>query len=107
MQSSRRFLILAGILAWSTPILAGAESPYWVEPMRKVHARFTGTPGTLALLGDSITVSLAFWAPLEWSPAQMSPEMAQAHTLVRKYLKPDCWRKWRGPDYGNESGMTI
>jgi lysophospholipase L1-like esterase len=75
--------------------------------MEKVHARFTGTPGTLALLGDSITVSLAFWAPLEHQPPKMSPEMTRAHALVKRHLKPDCWSKWRGPDYGNEGSMTI
>ena len=32
-----------------------------VEPMRKVHARFTGTPGTFAHFGESIKITMAFW----------------------------------------------
>ena len=45
--------------------------PHWLEPMKKVHARFTGTPGTFAQFGDSITVSMAFWAPLRGEPKNM------------------------------------
>jgi lysophospholipase L1-like esterase len=33
--------------------------------------------------------------------------MAQAHALVKGYLKPDCWSKWKGPAYGNNGDMTI
>jgi lysophospholipase L1-like esterase len=75
--------------------------------MKKVHARFTGTPGTLALFGDSITISMAFWAPLRGEPKNMPDDMARAHKLVKSYLKPDCWAKWRGPAYGNNGSMTI
>ena len=83
------------------------ENPTWVEPMKQVHARFTGTPGTLALFGDSITVSMAFWAPLRGQPQGMSPEIAAAHERVREYISPECWTEWRGPDYGNQGRMTI
>ena len=41
------------------------------QPMRKAHARFTGTPGTFAQFGDSITVTMAFWAPLQSKPKNM------------------------------------
>jgi len=34
----------------------------WVAAMKKIHARFTGQKGTLAHFGDSITVTMAFWA---------------------------------------------
>jgi len=99
---------LAGILLLALPgAHAAEEQPYWVEPMHKVHARFTGSAGTLALFGDSITVSLAFWAPLANAPRQMSPAMARDHALVLRTLNPDCWSKWRGAEYGNESSMTI
>jgi hypothetical protein len=83
------------------------EPPAWVEPMKQVHARFAGSPGTLALFGDSITVSMAFWAPLRGEPRGMSPEMASAHERVKEYLAPDCWTNWRGPEFGNEGRMTI
>jgi lysophospholipase L1-like esterase len=86
---------------------ARAADPEWVAPMKQVHARFTGTPGTLALFGDSITVSMAFWAPLRGEPKGMSKEMAAAHKLVKDYMRPEGWDKTRGAKYGNEGGMTI
>jgi hypothetical protein len=27
--------------------------------------------------------------------------------LVKQYLKKECWRDWKGPEFGNEGGMTI
>ncbi|HYH64509.1 MAG TPA: SGNH/GDSL hydrolase family protein [Urbifossiella sp.] len=82
-----------------------AADPAWVAPMRDVHAKFTGTPGTLALFGDSITYSVAFWAPLEG--AKLTGDDAAALATVRGHMKADCWRKWRGDDYGNKGRMTI
>lgn len=79
----------------------------WVSAMRETHARFTGKPGTLALFGDSITVSLAFWAPLSSSPRGLSPELTADLKLVTSHIDPVCWREWRGPEFGNEGGMTI
>ena len=70
-------------------------------------ARFTGTPGTIALFGDSITVSMAFWAPLRGEPKNMSEAMAMTHKLVKAHVRPECWDKWRGPMYGNEGSTTI
>ncbi len=86
---------------------APAAEPDWVGPMQKVHARFKGTPGTFAHFGDSITVSLAYWAPLAGEPKNMSPEMKSALEAVKGHMKPDCWAKWRGPEYGNDGGQTI
>lgn len=83
------------------------DGPAWVGPMKQVHARFTGTKGTLAQFGDSITVTMAYWAPLEGEPRNMPPEMARAHALVKKYMRPECWRKWKGPEYGSNGSMTI
>jgi lysophospholipase L1-like esterase len=84
-----------------------ADPPSWVEPMKKVHARFKGTPGTFAQFGDSITVTMAYWAPLAGTPKNMDPDMAKAHDLVKKYMKPDCWSKWKGSDFGSTGSMTI
>ncbi len=39
---------------------AGPDAKVWVPAMKKVNAKFTGEQGTLALFGDSITVSKAF-----------------------------------------------
>ena len=44
----------------------------WIEPMREVHRRFTGRAGTFAHFGDSITVTMAFWTPLEGKPRNMT-----------------------------------
>jgi GDSL-like Lipase/Acylhydrolase family len=79
----------------------------WVEAMKKVRAKFTGTPGTFAQFGDSITVTMAFWAPLEGTPKNMSPETAAALQSVRKHMKPECWRQWKGPEFGSDGGMTV
>lgn len=89
------------------PLLAAqpVAEPAWVAPMRDAHARFTGTPGTLALFGDSITHSAAFWSPL--AGAKLAGDDAQALALVRAHMKDDCWRKWRGGEYGNQSSMTV
>jgi lysophospholipase L1-like esterase len=86
---------------------AKTKPPDWVEPMKDVRAKFSGKPGTLALFGDSITISMAFWAPLQYEPQNMPDQMAQAHKRVKGYLHADCWSKWRGPDYGNNGSMTI
>ncbi len=78
-----------------------------IEHMREVHARFEGRKGTLALFGDSITVSLAFWAPLAYECRNMPPEMERAVRIVKSYMVPECWRDWRGPEFGNEGRTTI
>ncbi|MBI3821820.1 MAG: SGNH/GDSL hydrolase family protein [Planctomycetes bacterium] len=99
--------ILAGMLI-ARPLNAGDKpAPAWVEPMKKVHARFKGEKGTFACFGDSITVTMAFWSPLAAAPKNMPDDMAKAHTLVKTYMKPDCWSKWKGPAFGNNGSMTI
>jgi hypothetical protein len=87
---------------------AGEEAlPGWATPMREVHGRFRGKAGSLALFGDSITVSLAFWAPLEGGPSKPPEDMKAALESVRAHQLQACWRQWRGPEHGNEGGMTI
>ena len=71
--------------------------------MKKVHAHFKGTPGTLIMLGDSITSSHQFWSPLKEPGKNMSAQMQKDYTLVRAYMKADCWT-WKGAKYGNEGG---
>jgi len=104
------FAMLGFVLAFGASAMAGAQTPedsYWVEPMRKVHARFSGRPGTFAHFGDSITVSLAFWTPLLYEPKNMSAPMREALDLVKGYMRKECWRDWKGPAFGNEGSMTI
>lgn len=98
-------LSLAMIVTFQTA--AVADGPDYVERMKEVHAGFSGTPGTLALFGDSISVSLAYWAPLAGNPQGMSPEAERSLKLVKSYLQPKCWNQWRGAKFGNEGGMTI
>jgi len=102
-----RFTPLAAVALLVASGPARAADPDWVAPMKEVHAKFTGTPGTLALFGDSITNSLAFWAPLETSPEPPDAETAAALGTVRKHMKAESWRKWRGPAFGNEGSKTI
>src|SRR5438046_5113827 len=109
----RRFAWVLVLLSCSlvscsvAPCLAEDSNEARVEPMRKVHARFHGTRGTFALFGDSITVSLAFWSPLAGEPKGLDTAASKALSRVKAYQQADCWRKWRGADYGNEGGMTI
>jgi len=92
----------------SLPAFSATDNPaYWQEPMKQVHSRFHGFTGTFAQFGDSITVTMAFWTPLADAPKEMSPEMARAVNTVKDYMKPDCWRKWKGPEFGNNGSMTI
>jgi lysophospholipase L1-like esterase len=99
--------ITLALIAVLAPGLARAAEPDWVGPMKAVHGKFTGQPGTLALFGDSITISLAFWSPLQGEPKNMSDEMKVAHGLVKKHMSALCWSKWRGPKFGNNGSMTI
>jgi hypothetical protein len=105
IRSGVAFLLAATGLLPGTPVRAA--DPEWVAPMKMVHAAFTGTPGTLGLFGDSITYSLAFWAPWEYAPKTLDADTAKALATVRGHTKADCWRKWRGREYGNESGQTT
>jgi lysophospholipase L1-like esterase len=89
------------------PAQSSRDDKYWIEPMARVHERFTGKPGTFALFGDSITVSMAFWAPLAGEPKGLSPEGAVALKRVKGYMRDECWRDWRGREFGNNGSMTI
>lgn len=84
----------------------GANDKEWIETMRKVHARFSGEPGTFAQFGDSITFSSAFWSPLSVQPKNMSPAVQANYQLVISRLKPDCLNQ-KGPSFGNQGSMTI
>ncbi len=83
-----------------------ADDRACIAAMREVHQKFTGKPGTLAHFGDSITVSLAYWAPLHWDHKNMDAATEKAYAAVEGYMVKDCWDKWRGPAYGNDGGQT-
>ena len=84
-----------------------AHAADWPEAMHKVHAQFKGTPGTFAQFGDSITVTMAFWAPLQWKPKNMDAVALAALERVSRTMNPDCWRAWKGAEFGSESGRTV
>jgi hypothetical protein len=90
--------------------LAPPPGDYWVEPMRKVHARFKGTAGTLSQYGDSITVTMAFLAPYGWSKKidakNMAPDVRRQARLVEGYADLTLWRTWKGGQWGN-TGMMM
>jgi len=99
---------MVAVLVAAGPVSAraAAADEAWVEPMKKVHARFKGEKGTFAHFGDSITVSMAFWASF-WSRKKMDDATQAAYDLVDGYMKKACWREWKGPKYGNTGMMTI
>ena len=84
----------------------GASEKEWIEPMRKVHARFHGAPGMFAQFGDSITFSAAFWSPLSVQPKHMSLAVQANYQLAKSRLKPECLNQ-KGPSFGNQGSMTI
>jgi hypothetical protein len=93
---------LVGLGGW-----IGADNELeWVEAMRRVHQKFSGQKGTFAQFGDSITVTMAFWAPLPYARKNAPPEMERAFQIVNTYMRPECWR-WKGPEFGNEGGKTV
>jgi hypothetical protein len=108
----RTTVFVACLSLTSASTIGAAQEPskdslYWIEPMKKVHARFTGRLGTFAQFGDSITVSMAFWTGLQYERKNAPEAMERAFQLVKAYMRPECWREWKGPDYGSEGGMTI
>ncbi len=86
---------------------APSEGRDWRIEVVRVHARFHGRPGTFAQFGDSITETLAFWAPLKHARKNASPRMERAFRLVEARLRPECWSEWKGPEFGNQGGRTI
>jgi hypothetical protein len=97
-------MFLAVVVA--AAMAAGADDP-WVEPMRKVHAKFTGQSGTVAQFGDSITITMAFFVPLQYGIRNVPADVKPAHDWIRGYVQGRCWRGWKGPQFGNEGRTTT
>jgi hypothetical protein len=107
-KSARRLgsaILLATLVGLGNGIGANDE-PEWVEAMRKVHRKFSGQKGTFAQFGDSITVTMAFWAPLLYARKNAPTEMERAFQIVNAYMRPECWR-WKGHEFGNEGCKTV
>lgn len=113
MKEIRSVVIMLLVMLFALP--AQGQEPneskskerYWVKPMAEVRKKFTGQRGSFAHFGDSITVTLAFWTPLSYSRKNVSPQMEQAYKLVNGYMKKECWRDWKGAEFGNEGSQTI
>ena len=98
---------LLSLVAASATAAEKATPGDWIEPMTQVHSRFSGTKGTFAQFGDSITVTMAYWTPLAGEPKNMNADARQAHMRVKDFMKAECWNKWKGPEFGNNGSMTI
>lgn len=100
-------MLLIGAMA---PAMAQSQAgPPWVEPMRKVHQAFSGTPGQVLQLGDSITYSMAFWSVLGWKDP--SPWLGDDGLPKQPGGRP--WKQVlsgfrdKGKEHGNFSGWTV
>ncbi len=102
------FMVATSSPGWGqeTPVAAPIR-PSWGEAMARVHAGFRGKAGTFAHFGDSITETLASWTPLKYGRKNAPPDMERAFRQVDAYLRPECWRDWKGPEYGNQGGQTA
>jgi len=88
-----------------SPALAG---DYWVEPMRRAHARFEGKKGQCVLYGDSITYSMAFLGTAAWGE-KIAYKNVSAETLVDleavwAHADRAFWRE-RDPSLGHQGAM--
>jgi len=102
----RRMLSVAAVLAvLGFANTQGADD--WVEPMKAVRAKFTGQSGTIAQFGDSITITMAFFVPLQYDIQNLPEDLKDAHAWIRKYVQARCWRGWKGPQFGNEGRTTT
>ena len=106
MWKSVPVLVAAWAVLCGSQRVAGVE-PSWADTARRTHARFGGRPGTLAQFGDSITVTQAFWSPLRGERRNAPPALERAFKAVDAHLRPECWREWKGAEFGSEGGQTV
>ncbi len=87
----------------------------WVEPMKTLNKGFSGTKGQVALFGDSITNSMAFWKVVSWTnPDEFIPgDGSTGKDGLPKKPQNKRWRdiilgvEKRGPENGNQSGWKT
>lgn len=88
----------------------GIQSDGCLNAMKKLHEGFKGQAGYVAQFGDSITYSMAFWAPMDWSDP--TPFIAIDDGLPKSPVN----KRWRdiikgtrakGSQHGNYSGWTV
>ncbi len=102
--------VLFPLLCLATISASAAEKPYWVEPMKTVHAGFHGNAGYVAQFGDSITYSMAFWTPIGWD--EPDTYLTKDDGLPKR-PKEKRWRNTlqgfrdKGGEAGNYSGWRV
>ena len=99
-------VVLLLLLAFAGLAGRAEEAAAWVAPMREVHAKFTGKAGTFAQFGDSITVTFAYWAPLQYERKNLDDVGKRAWGRVSGYMLKECWR-WKGAEFGSDGGKTV
>jgi lysophospholipase L1-like esterase len=91
-------------------LAAGVQSDECITAMQKLHAGFKGQRGYVAQFGDSITYSLAFWAPIGWDEPQQYIALDDGLPKTPEKVR---WRDFvkgtrdKGPDHANYSGWTV
>lgn len=78
----------------------------WVPPMREVRRRFTGTPGTVGLYGDSITYGSQFFGPL-FSNGYAADPKTLADLMRFRETVPAYVADWKLAEHGNQGGWRI
>ncbi|TVQ00340.1 MAG: hypothetical protein EA381_07660, partial [Planctomycetaceae bacterium] len=100
---------LAAVVGVATCHVANGQQPLpdWVPAMRQVAAAGSGEAGVLLNVGDSISYSMAYFAPLQSIDRAKAPrEVVAAAATLDAFLKRECYR-WKGPEHGNASGKTA
>lgn len=99
-------LMAAGLLCAVVPN-GSAEEPDWIAPMRAVPTAGNGEPGVVLNIGDSITYSMAYFAPLQTlNDESLPPPVRESLATVNSHIKTECYR-WKGSDKGNQGGQTA
>jgi len=101
-----RSLLVAGFIC---TLAAAAFGQSWVGPMRTVRGNYTDTDGpnlgTISRMGDSISVSKAFFAPLQWNINNADPAEQAALDWLRPWMTSDCWT-WQDDGVYQYHGST-
>jgi len=86
---------------------AGAADDAWVEPMKTVHARFTGQAGTVAQFGGAAASDEGFFAPLRSPVKDLPAELKPAREWLVTWVRGRCWTAWKAPEFGCKAGATA
>ena len=88
---------------------AQADDPYWLLPMQDVHADYTGSGGTISRFGDSISVSMAYFVPMQYGHTNTTPDDTTALSWIRSYVTTASWH-WQDNNvyhlHGCDGGTT-